>query len=298
MLLSVSFNMHWPSLWGELCCFLFTWHWLKLSGSPLWACWAVSHSAACTNPGGSACPLRTLQVSLLTPRCSWWPMPQVPLDSSTAVRYIMGWTGTDKRGGVSDKKFSKTILQRTLSPVGGKRTKRTMAVCRAKLKQGNTASCLCFRNSFLKFWWKKHSYNLATFSFSSFTLWKRDMHFNILNTLEYLRPQESQIQGWHQVLFSKIWELGRVVTLQRFTLHNLYLLNDYQTYPELLQHLPFHRREVANINRIRKIFTSWPQECSLPPLSLPFNVTQAHLLKKQWGLPYQFLGQNKGRRVS
>lgn len=84
----------WPSLWGELCCFLFSWHWLKLSGSLVWACWA-----ACANPGGSACPWRTLQVSLLISRCSWWPIPQVPLDSSTVVRSIMGWTGTDERGG-------------------------------------------------------------------------------------------------------------------------------------------------------------------------------------------------------
>lgn len=73
--------------------------WLKLSGSPLWACWAASHSAACANPGGSACPWRTLQLSLLTSRGSWWPIPPVPLDSSTAAGYIMRWTGTDKRGG-------------------------------------------------------------------------------------------------------------------------------------------------------------------------------------------------------
>lgn len=114
MLLPVSLNMQLALLVRRTyCCFLFTWHWLKLSGSLLWACCAASHSAACTNPWGSACPWRSLQVSLLISRCSWWPIPQVPLDSSTTARHIMGWTGTERRR-KSDKKFPKKILQRTL----------------------------------------------------------------------------------------------------------------------------------------------------------------------------------------
>lgn len=112
MLLPVSLNMQLALLVRKTyCCFLFTWHWLKVSGSPLWACCAASHSAAWTNPRGSACPWRALQVSLLISRCSWHPIPPGSLDSSTTARYIMGWTGTERR---SDKKFSKKILQRTL----------------------------------------------------------------------------------------------------------------------------------------------------------------------------------------
>lgn len=141
-----------------------------------------------------------LQVSLLTARCSWWAIPPVPLDSSTTVGYTVDGQGQTRGGERVTRNSPKKNFFRGLYYQQKGKGLEGLWECVGQNLIGNTANCLCFRHNLLKFWWlrKESSYNLATVSFCSFTLWNRNIHFNILNTVQDLRPKELQIQCWQE----------------------------------------------------------------------------------------------------
>lgn len=134
-----SFIQYWPSLEENIpvSCSL---------GSLLSACWAARDSAAPTNPW--ALPARG---ELCRFPC-WFPgslvtHSSVPLDSSTTVRYKMGWTGTNKRGGKrvarnSQKKFSRGLY----CQLWGKGLEGLWQFVEQNFSR-ETANCLCFRNT-------------------------------------------------------------------------------------------------------------------------------------------------------